>query len=244
MAINSNLVRRPSDRNLYLAAGVLFPLLVFIGYFKTYYFSSFFDVAPIANSLVHLHGIVMSVWVAYFVAQIALVRTKNLKLHMTMGYVGIALAAIVVIVGLATAYDSHVVRHTAPPGVSPYSFLVIPLGDMFFFVACFAGAIIYRKRPAEHKALMLMTAVNFVAPAIARIPVGIPAQFFLLWTFGMPCLVAIFCFAWYTYKNRKFNKIFALAVAYFVISQPVRITLGFSESWVHLMEKIFGQMPS
>lgn len=239
MAINSNLLRRPTDRNLYLAAGVLFPLLVFIGYFKTYYLSKFFDVPPIANSLVHLHAIVMSVWVLYFTAQVALIRTKNVKLHMTMGMTGIALAAIVVIVGLATAYDSHVVRHTAPPGLNPYSFLVIPLGDMSLFILFFAGAIYYRKKPFEHKSLMLMTAINFAAPAIARIPVVAP-EYFLLWAFGVPCLIAIACLIGLSIRHRKINKVFALAVLLFVVLQPLRISIGLSDWWVQLMTQIFG----
>ncbi|HRH46463.1 MAG TPA: hypothetical protein PKY82_32770 [Pyrinomonadaceae bacterium] len=239
MAINSNLLRRPNDRNLYLAAGVLFPLLVFIGYFKTYYLSKFFEVPPIANSLVHLHAIVMSVWVLYFTAQVALIRTKNIKLHMTMGMAGIALAAIVVIVGLATAYDSHVVRHTAPPGLNPYSFLVIPLGDMALFILFFAGAIYYRKKPFEHKSLMLMTAINFAAPAIARIPVVSP-EYFLLWAFGVPCLIAVTCLIGLSIRHRKINKVLALAVLLFVVLQPLRISIGLSDWWVQLMTRIFG----
>ena len=63
----------------------VFPLIVLIGYFKTYYFSAFFDVPSVANALVHAHGIVMTVWVLYFVAQVALIRSKNIKLHMTIG---------------------------------------------------------------------------------------------------------------------------------------------------------------
>ncbi|MBX7169811.1 MAG: hypothetical protein K1X72_02565 [Pyrinomonadaceae bacterium] len=240
MAINSTFLPRPSDRNLYLLAGIAFPLLVLIGYFKSYYFISFFsDARPITNSLVHLHGIVMSAWVLYFTAQIALIRTKNVKLHMTMGFAGIGLAAIVVIVGLLTAYDSHVVRHVAPPGISPYSFLVIPLGDLFFFVTFFAGAIYYRKRPAEHKSLMLMTAINFLPPAISRIPIY-PEQFFMLWSFGIPCLAAIVCLIWHSIKYRKINKVFALAVVAYVIFQPLRIIFGMSESWINFMKMIFG----
>lgn len=238
MAINPAIIRRPTDRNLFLAAGILFPLLVFIGYFKTYYFSAFFDVPPIANSLVHFHGIVMSLWVVYFSVQVALARTKNIKLHMTLGMFGVALAALVVIVGLGTAYDSHVVRHVAPAGISPYSFLVIPLGDMSYFILVFAGAIYFRKRAAEHKALMLMSAINFAAPALARLPI-VPPEYFLLWAFGFPCLLAIACLAWNTYKHRKLNKVFAFAVAVFVIMQPVRLTIGFSEGWVQLMTRIF-----
>ena len=117
MAINANLIRRPSDRNLFLWAAIAFPLVVFIGYFRSYYFSPFFDVKPIANGLVHAHGIVMSLWVVYFTAQTVLIRTKNVRLHMTLGMAGIALAALVVVVGMLTAYDAHVVRATAPSGI-------------------------------------------------------------------------------------------------------------------------------
>ena len=61
--------RRPSDRGLFLAAGVLFPLLVLVGYARTYYLGSLFGAKPLANTLVHAHGLVMSAWVIYFVAQ-------------------------------------------------------------------------------------------------------------------------------------------------------------------------------
>src|ERR687890_369630 len=115
MAINANQLRRPSDRGLFLAAAILFPLVVLAGYFKSYYFSAFFDVRPVANTLVHAHGAVMTLWVVYFTAQIALIRTRNVRLHMTMGMAGVALAAVVVVVGLATAYDAQLVRHSAPP---------------------------------------------------------------------------------------------------------------------------------
>src|SRR5258707_11724402 len=85
MAINANILRRPSDRGLFLTAAILFPLLVLVGYFKSYYFSAFFDVRPVANALVHVHAVVMTLWVVYFTTQIALIRSKNVKLHMTMG---------------------------------------------------------------------------------------------------------------------------------------------------------------
>lgn len=253
MAINENYFKKdylreiPSrerhkaaDKIIFLTAAIVFPLIVLIGYSKTYYFSAFFsDVAPIANSLVHLHGIVMSVWVLYFAAQIALVKTKNVKLHMTLGLIGIALAFAVVVVCAATAYDSHIVRKVAPPGMHPYGFLTVPLADLFFFVVFFTGAIYYRKRSVEHKTLMLMTAVNFLSPAIARIP-GVPPEIFLFWAFGTPCLVAIGSLVWHSVRHRKINKIFAAAVAIFVISQPLKIMIGLSQGWIDLIASIFG----
>lgn len=230
MAINSNLIRRPSDKNLFLVAAISFPLLVLIGYFKTYYFKTFFDVPTIANSLVHFHALVMSVWVLYFVAQFALIRTKNMKLHISMGFAGIALAALVIIIGMATAYNSHIVRGVAPLGVEAYKFFIIPTADMFLFIIFFSGAIYYRKRPAEHKTLMLMTAINFSAAAIARIPV-VPEQLILPWAFGTPMIIALFCLGWHTWKNRKINKVFAFAVFLFITSVPLRIIVAETEFW-------------
>jgi hypothetical protein len=231
MAINSNLIRRPSDKQLFLVAAIAFPLLVLIGYFRTYYFSPFFDVPPIANALVHAHGIVMSIWVLYFVAQIALIRSKSIKLHMTMGFAGIALATLVVIVGMVTAYDSMFVRRSAPPGVDPHQFFLLPAGDMLLFIIFFAGAIYYRKRPTEHKSLMLLTAINFLPAALFRIPV-VPQGYELLWAFGIASLLALGSLAWHTWKYRKLNKVFAIGVVLLIIALPLRIIVGGTEIWL------------
>lgn len=238
MAINTNIIRRPSDRNLFLAAATLFPLLVFIGYFRTYYFSAFFDVQQIPNALVHIHGIVMSLWVVYFTVQVSLIRSKNIKLHMTLGFAGIALAAIVAVVCLATAYDSHIIRRTSVVGVDPHSFFIIPLFDLTLFILFFASAIYYRKRPAEHKSLMLLTALNFLAPAIGRIPVPIPEKYLILWIFGLTDLIVISCLAWFTIKHRKLNKVFLLGALILIISHPLRLTLAFSEIWLRFVDWI------
>lgn len=239
MALNANLLRRPTDRNLFLAAAILFPLLVLTGYFKSYYFSAFFpDAQPIVNAIVHTHGLVMSAWVLYFTMQIVLVRTKNVKLHMTLGMVGIGLAALVVAVGLLTAYDSHIVRQTAPPGMSPYSFMIVPLGDLLLFAIFFGGAILYRGSSVEHKGLMLLTAINFMPPALARLPF-IPPDYFLVVWLGGPTLTALGALLWLTMRHRKFNKILALGVFLLVASYPLRLVIGFSEGWINLMARIF-----
>ena len=231
MAINANLLPRQADRRLFLIAAIGFPLLVFTGYFKSYYFSAFFDARPIANALVHAHGIVMSLWVVYFVAQVALIRSKNIKLHMSMGMAGIALAALVVIVGLATAYDAQLVRHAAPPGSDPHEFFILPVGDMLLFVVYFTAAIYYRKRPLEHKSLMLMTATNFLPAALFRIPI-VPENFTMWFAFGSPVLIAIFCLIWVRMKHGKFNRIFAAAILLYLIVLPMPFRMAFAQTAV------------
>lgn len=230
MAVNAKSLKRATDRNLFLAAAVVFPLLVLIGYFKTYYFSAFFDVQPIANALVHAHGIVMSVWVAYFVAQIALVRSKNVKLHMTLGMIGVALAALVVVVGMATAYDAQLVRKAAPPGINPHEFFILPVSDMTLFIIFFAGAIYYRKRPTEHKTLMLLTAINFLPAALFRLPL-FPPELTMIGTFGLPSVLAIGCLIWHSVKHGKMNKVFAAGVLLLVAAIPLRLLIPQTQIW-------------
>jgi hypothetical protein len=210
----------------------MFPLLVVVGYARTYYFSSFFNAKPLATTLVHVHGFVMSAWVLYFVAQVALVRSKNLKLHMSMGFAGIALAALVVVVGMMTAWDAHMVRGTAPAGIDPHSFFLVPTFDMALFVIFFAGAIYYRKRPAEHKTLMLMTAINFVPAAIARIPLGIPPKFMVLQAFVIPFVLGLAALGYHTWKHGKLNKIFAAALGLYAVSL-VRVPLASTAAWLN-----------
>jgi hypothetical protein len=238
MAINANLLKRPTDKNLYLAAAVLFPLLVLIGYFKSYYFMAFFsDAQPIANKLVHAHALVMSAWVIYFVTQVALVRTKNIKLHMTMGFAGIALAALVIAVGMLTAYDSLLVRRNAPPGIDPHSFFILPFGDMFLFIIFFAGAVYYRKRPLEHKSLMLMTAINFVPAALFRIPI-VPESYQILFAFGTPAIFGIAGLIWLKVKHGRFNYVFAAALLLYILGVPARMFLMETQLWLQLVGSI------
>jgi len=238
MAINANILgARLADRRLFLAAAICFPLLVLIGYSRTYYFGGFFNAKPLANALVHAHAFIMSTWVVYFAAQVILIRTRNLKLHMTMGFVGIALAALVVIVGMVTAYDAHLVRKTAPSGLDPFGFFAVPVFDMLAFVILFAGAIYYRKCPAEHKSLMLLTAFNFLPAAMFRMTF-IPPQFMILWADGMTDLLMLACFGWYTWKHRKLNWVFAGGVLVVIASQAIRFPIGYSQTWIDLVANI------
>jgi hypothetical protein len=231
MAINANLLPRQADRRLFLIAAIGFPLLVLTGYFKSYYFSAFFDVRPVANALVHAHGLVMSLWVIYFVAQVALIRSKNIELHMSMGMAGIALAALVVVVGLLTAYDAQLVRHSSPPGSDPHEFFILPVGDMLLFVVYFAGAIYYRKRPLEHKSLMLMTAINFLPAALFRIPV-VPENYTPIFAFGVPVLLAISSLIWVRIKHGKFNRVFVAAILLYIIAMPIPFRMAFAGTQV------------
>jgi hypothetical protein len=221
---------RLAEKRLLLATTVGFPLIVLIGYFRTYYFSPFFDVPAIANRLVHVHGIIMSGWVLFFVLQSALIRTRNVKLHMTTGLIGVAFAALVVVVGLATAYDAQLVRGAAPPGANPHEFFILPVSDMVLFVILFSAAVYFRKRPTEHKSLMFLTAIAFTPAALFRLPV-VPPEYAMLWAFGVPALIAVAALAWHSVSQGRINRVFAAGVALIVAAIPLRPVIATSQAW-------------
>src|SRR3982750_1463133 len=99
MAANPPIDWRISDRRLYLTAAIMFPLIVLIGFGRTYYFKMFPGAPALGSMLVDLHGLVMSAWVVLFIAQVTLIRTKNAKTHMKIGVLGLVLGALIVVIG-------------------------------------------------------------------------------------------------------------------------------------------------
>jgi len=225
---------RVFDRRIFTIAAVLFPLIVLAGFARTYYLSTFFDAPPIPTALVHLHGLLMTAWVSLFVTQVWLVSSKRVWLHRRLGMAGIGLAALIVPAGLATALRAAKYGSTStPPGIPPLAFLIVPLFDLVVFVPLFAAAIYYRRQPAVHKRLMLLTAINFLPPAIARIPIASLQALGPVWFFGLPALLAI---AWFILDTRRhgLNRIALTAMILMIASYPLRLMLLGSESWLRI----------
>lgn len=233
MAASEPFDARAFDRRLFLWAAAIFVAASFVGFAQTYYLKPFVASPPL-RTLAHVHGILMTAWVAFFVSQVYLIRSRRVTLHMTMGTLGIALAAAIAVVGIATAINAAKFgTASAPPDIPPLSFLIVPSFDIVVFVVLFSAAIYYRKRPANHKRLMLLTVFNFLPPAVARFPGGFTAMFGPVWFFGLPDLLLLGFFAWDTWRNGKVNRVFALGTAFVILSHPFRLALMGTETWLN-----------
>lgn len=233
MATNPTFDWRRYDRRLFAAAAVLFPALILIGFAQTYYLKFAFDARPLRSWLVHAHGLVMTLWVLFFITQIWLIRTKSHRRHMDLGMLGIALAVLIFVVGFFTAVSAAKYASGGPPGIDPLQFLVVPFVDIFIFAGLFGAAIYYRKRPADHKRMMLLTAINFLPPAIGRFPFDIVATAGPLLFFGVPTVIAIALLIIDTWINRKLNKPFLIGALVLIASYPLRLMLMGTETWTN-----------
>jgi hypothetical protein len=233
--VNSTLDRRLFDRRLFAAAAIVFPLIVLAGFARTYYLKGMFGTPPLASLVVHAHGLLMTAWVVLFVTQIRFIAARRIRLHQQLGYAGIALAVLIILVGFVTAVRAaRFGAASTPPGISPIAFLIVPLFDLLMFAIFFGGAVYYRKKPAEHKRLILLTAVNFVPPAIARIPVAALQALGPVWFFGFPTALILFCLGLDTWRNRHLNAILLAGALLLVASYVARLALMGTATWMHI----------
>ena len=233
MAVSENALNRVREHRIYILAAILFPLIVLIGFARTYYLRSFFDVTPLASLLVHMHGAVMTAWVGLFIAQVWFISSKRIKTHQNLGMLGIALGILVIVIGFFTSVAAAKYgTASAPADIPPLTFMIVPMFDLLIFAIFFSAAIYYRKRAANHKRLMLLTAINFVPPAIARIPVDALQSLGPLWFFGFPTVIVIGVLVYDTLRNGRLNKVFLAGGILLIASYPFRMWFGFTEPWV------------
>jgi hypothetical protein len=230
MAVNPIIDRSDKERRLYIWVAVFIPIIVLTGFARTYYLKGLFGTPALPGPLVHLHGIVMTSWVALFVTQVGLVAARRIKLHQRLGLLGAILATLLVFVNVVTAISAA--ARDSSLGPQPLVFLVIPLCDMLIFTILIGTALYFRRRTDIHKRLMLLAAVNLLTPAIARIPLpfietGGPLVFFLLTDL---CVLA--CVVFDTGKNRRLHPAFVWGTLLIVSSQPLRMMFGSTDAWM------------
>jgi len=229
MAATHRVPARVNDRRLYILAAILFPLIVLAGFARTYYLKLFFHTPDLPNRIVHLHGIIMTAWVLLFIAQVSLAKRRT-KVHQRLGYLGGALAVLVVIVGVWAAL--HAAARGGNLGHPPLPFLVIPLGDAFIFSTLIGLALYFRRNPPVHKRLMLLAAINLLTPAIARIPLSFIAHGGALAFFALTDVCLLACVAFDTFKHRRLHSVFLWGTIFIVALQPLRIWLSHTDIWI------------
>jgi len=127
----------------------------------------FVDVAKVPAHI-HLHGVVMLCWLSLTVVQPWLVGRDNLALHRRLGWLGLALAAAVAVLGSYSGIYATITRHQ-PPFFTPPYFLALTQVGIVAFAGLIAAAVIQRRRTDWHRRLMLGALILIMEPALGRI---------------------------------------------------------------------------
>ena len=221
------------DRAFYTGMAVLLALTVFAGFARTFYLRAFFQVPTISGAgqltpLVQIHGAVFTAWVVLFIVQTALIKSRRVALHRRLGVAGMILAAIMVVVGLRTAFAAAA-RGSAPPGLDPLAFMIVPFTDMVLFTVFVTGAFVKRRDREAHKRLMLLAYVSIITAAIARIPGLISLG--PLAAFSLSLVFVVLGIAYDRYSRRRIHPAYLWGGALILASVPGRLALSNTDGW-------------
>jgi hypothetical protein len=173
---------------------------------------------------------------ALLIVQIRLVARNRIALHRRAGVIGAILAAAMVAIGFEVAVRAAKREVLSGGGDAPLSFLAIALGDLTVFAVLVALALVARRKPDAHKRLMLLATIALLPPAIARLPLfpgGTP-----IWFFGAADVFLLACLLFDALARRRVHAAFLFGSAFIVASQPLRLLIGGTETWIAMARRL------
>jgi len=180
MFTNAPKATAATPRRFYLAISVMMLALVTYGFSNTIGPGLLHTRRPVRDiMLLSIHGAVFYAWMLFMVAQAALIRLRHIRLHRLLGWFGAADAVLVVIMGLWATFHQP----------APFALGMVGVLSMAGFGIPVALAILWRKRPAYHRRLLLIGTAMLTNAAFARFPGSyLPGHFFYA---GTDLLIAI-----------------------------------------------------
>src|ERR1700733_11883369 len=161
------------DRFFYTAAGAIFLVLIVLGFQQYIFHGKHVDgsaIAPVMLAIVVAHSSAIFAWIVMFFVQALLISTHNRRLHMTLGWGVVGIAALIVVTGSLVALRSI---RVAPEQVifdwpGP-QFLLVMWTEIALFAVFITIGVLNRKRPRIHRPMMVLASLVLVSGATARI---------------------------------------------------------------------------
>lgn len=226
--VHASLPGRRYDHFFFSGMALLVLATVFLGFAHTYYLAGVFQ-APLPSRIIHIHGAIFSCWILLLIAQTSLVAAGRVDIHRRLGIAGFLLACLMVVVGVLAATNS-LARSSAPPGIDPKTFYIIPITDVLIFAVLVFSAFRARFNPAAHKRIILIATTGLMIAAVARWPFAMvhkkPLQATLV-TYGF--LLLLMAYDWWS--TRKVHRATIWASVFLIVVQQVRFPIGQTAAW-------------
>jgi uncharacterized membrane protein YozB (DUF420 family) len=206
------------DKYFYFAMALLIAFFVVTGFSYTVNDNLLHPIHPsIARPpILYVHGALFVTWVAFFLFQTSLVRSRNVQVHRRTGWFGLGLGIAMVIVGVATAIIMRKYRmahdHTETP-----AFLSIPFNDLSQFAVALGLGITWRKNREFHRRLMLLATIALTAAAFARLPLPMMNNPWYWYAFTDALL--LICVLRDLWLTRRIHPVFLYGVPLFLIGE-------------------------
>jgi hypothetical protein len=121
-------------------------------------------------AILHLHGVLFSAWTLLVTGQAWLAWTGDRRTHRALGLAGVALASLMMAVGLATAVARLHEAEAAGWGEAARGFMVVQVSGLVLFGGLVAAAIAMARRRDWHFRLILAATASLMQAPMGRIP--------------------------------------------------------------------------
>ena len=158
------------DHRVFKAAAVGALLIVMAGFARSYFLRPWLGMIQL-TTFVQIHAAIMFAWIVVLVVQVFLISRGQFAWHRRLGWVGVGMAALVVILGTSATWRAAVreVRgHTEDASIQ-LTVLGLELTQMLLFAGFATLGFIWRRCPDYHKRLMLVATAVMLPNPIVRI---------------------------------------------------------------------------
>lgn len=185
--------------------------------------------------ILYVHAIVFSSWLVFFVLQSTLVRSRKVQWHRRLGRFGVALGALIPLVGVSTAVVMGRFNIVSLHATDAESFLVVPLFDMVCFTSTFPLAVYWRKKPELHRRLMLVATCALTAAGFGRF---LPGYLF----YGGVDLLILLGVARDLLVNRTVHRVYLFVLPLFILGQTVVTYIAYHNVpfWLKIAHAMLG----
>lgn len=240
----TNLSRQRGSFYTWVAVGIF--MVIFAGFARTYYLKALFGTRALPL-LLHLHGLIFTLWFTLFFIQVRLVARHRVDLHRRLGVVGAVLAPLAACVAIAVSFHAGRRSYMANPGSLAMNLrpLALDFGSSLTFVALVAVGLYFRRRGEIHKRVMVLASCALLLPAVGRFLELVPLRFLHaggLWEMvAFTEITPIVCIVYDTVKHRRLHPGFAWGGLGLLSSLPVFMVIGSTRTWLNLITSLLSQ---
>jgi hypothetical protein len=228
--------RRSSSKYFYLVMSLLVMAAVLYGFSFTVGDNLIHPTVP-RPWVLYVHAVVFTGWLALFVLQSILVRSRKVAWHKTLGWVGVGWGLLIVVFGITTAlamvrFNSHVLHEQ-------HVNLIIPLFDVVCFSGTFALAVYWRKKPELHRRLMLAATCALTIAGFARLfrhfGLDLPP-------YGAVDVLILLGVARDLIVDRKVHRVYVIVLPAFIAGQilVIHIATHHPDWWMRIAHALIG----
>jgi hypothetical protein len=186
-----------------------------------------------------VHAAVFTGWLAFFIAQSLLVRTRHVQWHRRAGWFGLGMGVAVFVVGIATTIAMARFNRDQLHQQGAEAFMMVPLFDMLCFATTFGLAIYWRRKPEFHRRLVLVATCALTAAGFGRFPEAVlPRELFYL---GVDALIMLGVLR-DLLVDRRIHPVYRYVLPAFMVGQAIVVYTIVRQLpyWLAIVRKLVG----